>query len=47
MKTKEELNAIAKEVEELNKKLSELTDEEIVYVSGGLNENRDALVNKK
>ena len=34
MKTKEELNAL-KEVETLNKKLHELTDEELAQVSGG------------
>ena len=36
MKTKEELNALKKEVEALNKKLAELTDEELVQVSGGV-----------
>ena len=35
-KTKEELNEIKKEVEALNKKLAELTDEELAQVSGGL-----------
>ena len=35
MKTKEELNALKKEVESLNKKLAELTDEELAEVSGG------------
>ena len=35
MKTKEELNAIKKEVEALNKKLAELTDEELGFVVGG------------
>ena len=34
-KTKEELNAIKEEVETLNKKLHELTDEELAQVSGG------------
>ena len=34
-KTKEELNAIKEEVETVNKKLSELTPEEIAQVSGG------------
>ncbi len=36
MKTKEELNALKAEVETLNKKLAELTDEELAQVSGGL-----------
>ena len=35
MKTKEELNELRKEVESLNKKLRELTDEELSQVSGG------------
>ena len=35
MKTKEELNAIKKEVEALNKKLRELTDDELNNVSSG------------
>ena len=36
MKTKEELNALKEEVEALNKKLHELTDEELAQVSGGV-----------
>ena len=36
MKTKEELNALKEEVETLNKKLAELTEEELAQVSGGL-----------
>ena len=36
MKTKEELNALKEEVETVNKKLHELTEEELVQVSGGL-----------
>ena len=36
MKAKEELNALKEEVENLNKKLAELTDEELAQVSGGL-----------
>ena len=36
MKTKEELNALKEEVETLNKKLAELTDEELEQVSGGV-----------
>ena len=35
MKTKEELNALKKEVESLNKKLAELSEEELSQVSGG------------
>ena len=35
MKTKEELNALKEEVETLNRKLHELTDEELEQVSGG------------
>ena len=35
MKTKEELNAIKEEVESMNKKLAELTDEELKQVVGG------------
>ena len=35
MKTKEELNALKEEVETLNKKLAEPTDEELAQVSGG------------
>ena len=35
MKTKEELNALKEEVEALNKKLAELTEEELKAVAGG------------
>ena len=35
MKTKEELNALKEDVKTLNKKLHELTDEELAQVSGG------------
>ena len=35
MKTKEELNALKEEVEALNKKLAELTEEELAEVAGG------------
>ncbi len=35
MKTKEELNALKNEVEALNKKLAELTEEELAQVTGG------------
>ena len=36
MKSKEELSALKEEVETLNRKLHELTDEELEQVSGGL-----------
>ena len=36
MKTEEELNALKEEVETLNKKLHELTEEELAQVSGGV-----------
>ena len=35
MKTKEELKALKKEVETLNNKFAELTEEELAYVAGG------------
>ena len=35
MKTKEELNAMKEEVENVNMKLAELTEEELEWVSGG------------
>ena len=35
MKTKDELNTMKEEVETLNKKLSELSEEELAQVSGG------------
>ena len=35
MKTKEELNELKEEVETVNEKLHELTDEELEQVSGG------------
>ncbi len=35
MKTKEELNALKNEVEALNQKLAELSDEELKEVAGG------------
>ena len=40
MKTKEELNAIKEEIEAVNKKLAELTAEELAQVSGGLDYGR-------
>ena len=36
MKTKEELNALQEEVETLNEKLAELTEEELKQVTGGI-----------
>lgn len=36
MKTKEELNALKEEVVTLNKKLAELTEEELLQVTGGM-----------
>ena len=36
MKTKEELNALKEEVETLNEKLAELTEEELAQVAGGM-----------
>ena len=35
MKTKEELNALKEEVETLNKKLHELTEDELKQITGG------------
>ena len=35
MRSKEELNTLKEEVETLNKKLHELTDEELAQVTGG------------
>lgn len=39
LKTKEALKAIKEEVENLNKKLQELTDEELAQVTGGMRES--------
>ncbi len=36
MKSKEELNALKEEVEVLNKKLAELTEDELNQVAGGI-----------
>ena len=36
MKTNEELNALKEEVETMSRKLAELTEEELVQVSGGV-----------
>ena len=43
MKTKEELNALKEEIENLNKKLRELTEEELAEVCGGA-ENSSTIV---
>ena len=43
MKTKEELNELREEVETLNRKLDELTDEELSQVAGGDERSRMAL----
>ena len=42
MKTKEELNALKKEVEALNKKLAELSEDELKQVTGGVTVPFDA-----
>ena len=39
MKTKEELNALKEEVETLNSKLAELSEDELKQVSGGVSES--------
>lgn len=41
MKTKEELNALKNELEALNGKLKELTDDELKEVCGGLEYDND------
>ena len=38
MKTKEELNALKEEVEALNAKLAELSEEELAQIAGGAQE---------
>lgn len=42
-KTKEELNAIKEEVETVNRKLQELTEEELELVTGGVDLPGDKL----
>ena len=44
MKTKEELNALKEEVETLNRKLHELTEEELAQVSGGVGKSDPLIV---
>lgn len=41
MKTAEELDALTRELEALNKKLAELTEEELKQVSGGVDPDFD------
>ena len=41
MKTKEELEQIKNEYTELNKKLAELTEDELKQISGGTNTDED------
>ena len=43
MKTKEELNAIKEKVETLNRKLAELSEDELDQVIGGLNFDRGSI----
>ena len=43
MKTEEELNALKEEVETVNRKLHELTEEELAQVSGGVLPDGDEL----
>ena len=55
MKTKEELNALKEEVETLNKKLAELSEDELEQVNGGARRDRnvssgvcpDGFINRK
>ena len=51
METKEELNALKEEVETLNKKLAELSEEELEQVAGGFIEpesgGRDTFVRNR
>ena len=42
MKTPEELNALKEEVETLNEKLRELTDEQLEQVAAGYEKDNDA-----
>lgn len=41
MKTQEELNDLKKQVEVLNRKLAELTEDELKQISGGTNTDED------
>ena len=44
MKSKEELNTLKEEVEMLNKKLAELSEEELKQVTGGVASNSEPTV---
>ena len=44
MKTKEELNALKEEFKNVRKKLTELTDEELMQVTGGVSALDSGLV---
>ena len=44
METAEDLNALKEEVEVLNKKLAELSDEELKQVAGGMSEIDEAIL---
>ena len=45
MKTKEELNALKEDVETLNRKLAELSEDELKEVVGGVNWLKDESIN--
>ena len=47
MKSQEELNALKEEVETLNAKLKELTEEELAQVAGGLSFKNFQVIQKK
>ena len=47
MKTKEELTALKEEVETLNNKLAELSDEELAQVIGGVSGTEECVKNVK
>ena len=46
MKTKDELNALREEVESLSKKLAELSEEELMQVTGGFGSDYDIVWEK-
>ena len=45
MKTKEELNALRNEVETLNRRLAELSEEELAQVAGGMSDIDESIMN--
>ena len=47
MKTQEELNTLKEEIETLNKKLAELTEEEIAQAFGGIANGRPYWTGRK